>query len=198
MESSDGAARTLPQIVENYRDYEPPRQLRGLIEDLLADVPAKYLVGLKTILLTNRKALSRDQRRQRVPVRKGVFPLAQALGAYYKATRSRPAYVLILVDNTLSSWPTWVLRAPLFRYWALSNVLYHEIGHHIHQAIEPVYDGKENVADKWMGKLGSRFTRRHYWYLRPITYPAGKILKLMTKTAVWKRMEARAQRRLRR
>jgi hypothetical protein len=40
------AASSLPQIVENYRDYEPPRQLRGMVEELLKEVPAKYLVGL--------------------------------------------------------------------------------------------------------------------------------------------------------
>jgi hypothetical protein len=191
MESSDGSARTLPQIVENYRDYEPPRQFRGVIEDLLADVPAKYLVGLKTILLTNQKALTRDQRRQKTSGRKGRRSgLAEARGAYFKATKSSSAYVLIMVDNTLIPWPTWVLRAPLLRHAAISEVLYHEIGHHIHQAIEPVYDGKENVADKWQRKLDGRFKRRRYWYLMPLLYPGAKLTRLLSKTAAWKKMEA--------
>jgi hypothetical protein len=128
MEPFDGAAKSVPLIVENYRDFKPPRQLRGLIEDLLNAIPPKYLRGLGSILLTNQNALSRDQRRQKVSGRKGKSSLAEARGAYYGATDSSPAYVLLLVDNTLSSWPSWALRVPYFCYTVLSEVLYPKSG----------------------------------------------------------------------
>jgi hypothetical protein len=146
-------------------------------------------------VLTNKKALSRDERRQKVWSRNRKSSLAEARGAYSKATRSSAAHVMILVDNTLSMWPAWILRAPLFGYAAISEILYHEIGHHIHLAIEPVYDGEENVAESWQRKLATRFTRKRYWFLRPILYLMSKLhKKVIRKTATWKMMEADSRR----
>jgi len=189
MESIEGAANSVPRVVENYRDFEPPRQFRPLLEELLNAVPVKYLVGLKTVLLTNQSALTRDQKRQKVSGRKGKRKLAKASGAYYKATNSSPPYILLFVDNILSAWPTWALRVPYFRHVALSETLYHEIGHHIHAIHQPVHDGKENVAEDWQRKLGRLFTRKRYWYLRPIFYLAGKVARLILKSATWKKLE---------
>lgn len=148
------------------------------MEDLLESVPSNYLAGLTTIVLTNQSALTRDQRRQKVWGRNRKYPLAEARGAYYEATRSRSASVWLMVDNILKSEPLWVLRAPFVRYNALSTVLYHEIGHHIHALHRPVYEGKENVAEDWSRKLSRRFYRRRYWYLMPVAYPASLLLKL--------------------
>lgn len=189
MEPLDGAVKTVPQVIENYSHFEPPRQLRALIEELLNAVPPKYLVGLKTILLTNQTAMTRDQRRQKVSGRKDKDGLAEARGAYYRATNSSPAYVLLLVDNTLISWPPWVLRVPYFRYAVLSEVLYHEIGHHIHAVYQPVHEGQENVAEDWQRKLNGIFLRRRYWYLRTILYPARKLAEFIVKSARWKKLE---------
>jgi len=35
MEPLDGAVKTVPQVIENYSHFEPPRQLLALIEELL-------------------------------------------------------------------------------------------------------------------------------------------------------------------
>jgi hypothetical protein len=195
MESLDGAVKTVPEVIENYSHFEPPRQLRALIEELLNAVPPNYLVGLKSILLTNQSAMTRDQRRQKVSGRKGKYGLAEARGAYYRATNSSPAYVLLLVDNTLVSWPPWVLRVPYFRYAVLSEVLYHEIGHHIHAVHQPVHEGQENVAEDWQRKLNGIFIRRRYWYLRPILYPARKLARFILNSARWKKLEKKHSRR---
>jgi len=189
MELSDSAFTPTPQVIENYRDFKPPVQLRVQVEQLLHAVPPKYLVGLKTVLLTNRSALTRDQRRQKVSGRKGKYALAEARGAYYRATKSSPAYVLLLVDNILSAWSSWLLRVPYFRYSVLSETLYHEIGHHIHAVHQPVYDGEENVAEGWQRKLNGIFIRRRYWYLRPILYPAGKLARFVLKSETFKKLE---------
>ena len=57
---------------------------------------------------------------------------------------------------------------------AVSNstgeVLYHEIGHHIHSTRKPVYEGPENVAEDWSRKLWRHFLRTRYWYLTPLLY----------------------------
>lgn len=158
-----------PDIIENYRNFQPPAQFRRLLEELLGSVPAKYLKGLKSIVLCNSAALTRDQRRQKIWGRRRKYRLAEARGAYYRATNSRPATVWLFVDNILKPWPSWIFRIPIFCYADLGEVLFHEIGHHIHAAHIPVYDGKENVAEDWSRKLRGQFLRKRYWYLVPLS-----------------------------
>jgi len=156
-----------PEIVESYRDFKPPRNFKRNIQMLLRYVPSEYLIGLKSIVLTNRAALTRDQRRQKVWTRKRQIRLIEASGSYRRETRSSPAVVWIYVD-TLVEHQRWMIRAPFLQYVVPAEVLYHEIGHHIHAAHRPVHEGKENVAEEWSGKLGVRFVRLHYWYAWPV------------------------------
>lgn len=188
----EGASTPTPQVIENYRDFEPPPQLRPQIERLLQAVPRKYLAGLKTVLLTNRSALTREQRRQKVTGRKGRYSLADARGAYYQATDSRSAYVLLMVDNMLSAWPVGILRIPYLGPLVLAETLYHEIGHHIHAVHEPIHDGKENVAERWQHRLKRGFIRRRYWYLRPLLYPAEKLAGILLKLETFKKYETKS------
>lgn len=157
-----------PEIREFYRDYKPRLDVKRMVRELLATVPPEYLTGLKSVLLTNRSAVSRDQRRQKIRQGGRNHELAKSLGAYYKATRSRPATVSLFVDNILDSVPRWTLWFGMIRYVLVGSVLYHEIGHHIHRTQKPVYKDREAVAEDWSTKLGFRFFRKRYWYLRPI------------------------------
>lgn len=170
--------RARPQIVENYHDFVPPAWLKRVIEDALNSVPQKYLAGLKTVVLANKTALTRDQRRQKIWSRKKKYQLAEARGAYYAATRSRPASVWLFADNILRSMPAWYFRMPIFGVAEFAEVLFHEIGHHIHAVHKPVYDGKENVAEDWSGKLWGRFARRRYWYAMPVLYPIATAINI--------------------
>jgi hypothetical protein len=65
------------------------------------------------------------------------------------------------------------------RYEALGIVLFHEIGHHIHAAHKPVFDGRENVAEEWSRKLFVRFLGLRYWYLMPVLYPVALVIRLL-------------------
>ncbi|MGC2003079.1 MAG: hypothetical protein WA658_24705, partial [Candidatus Acidiferrales bacterium] len=142
-----------------------------IISILLDCVSPNYLRGLKAIILTNQAALTRNQRRQKIWSRNRKIRLAEARGAYYRATRSSPAIVWLYVDNILKGMPGWILKVPMARYPEFGEVLYHEIGHHIHAVHEPVHEGKENVAEDWSKRLGRQFFRAHYWYLVPFRYP---------------------------
>ncbi len=153
---------TGPTIVESYRDFEPPEDFRQTVETLLKYVPGKYLVGLKTIVLTNRAALGRDRRREKMWSGNRKMRVADALGSYSRQGRSSPASVWLYVDNMLSADSPWWNRGPLIRYLGVSEVLYHEIGHHIHSVHKPVYDGRENVAENWTRKLQEDFFREHF------------------------------------
>jgi hypothetical protein len=157
-----------PEIVESYRDFEPPPNFRRTIETLLRYVPPNYVVGLKTIVLTNRASLTSKQRKQKTWSRNHKVRLAECLGSYHRATRTAPAAVWLYVDNIVKSGVGWWYRVPVLRYIVASDVLYHEIGHHIHAVHRPVYEGKENVAEDWSGRLMRDFNRKHYWYLWPL------------------------------
>jgi hypothetical protein len=177
MDNKDiGSSR--PEVVENYRNYIPPANLRTCLDDLLDAVPPKYLVGLKTIVLANQSALTRDQRRQKTWSRNRKVRLAEALGSYHRAWKSSPATIWLYVDNILKSEPPKLRRLPFLRYYTLGGVLYHEIGHHIHAVHKPVHEGKENVAEDWSRTLLGQFYRRRYWYLPTLLYPVALVGKL--------------------
>ena len=172
---------TGPVIVESYRDFEPPPNFRRLIETLLLYIPPKYLTGLKTVVLTNRAGLTRDKRRQRVWSRNRKILLANAAGSYSRATKSSPATVWLYVDNLARS-AGWMLRLPFFRYMMPADVLYHEVGHHIHTVHRPIHEEREDVAEDWSGKLYAHFVRKHYWYIYPFLYIAAQIVSPIAKT----------------
>ena len=141
-------------------------------------------------VLTNRAGLTRDKRKQKVWSRNRKVRLADALGSYSRAWKSSPATVWLYVDNIVEAEAAWWKWVPVLRYMAPAEVLYHEIGHHIHAVQRPVHEGRENVAEDWSGKLWVHFCRRHYWYLFPFLYvlsrvtsPIFKRLKRMKRTA---------------
>jgi hypothetical protein len=169
-----------PAIVESYRDFEPPANFRRLIETLLLCVPPEHLIGLKTVVLTNRSGLTRDKRRQKVWSRNRKILLSDASGSYSRATKSSPATVWLYVDNIARNTGS-TLRVPFFRYMMPADVLYHEIGHHIHTVHKPIHEEREDVAQDWSRKLYAHFVRKHYWYLYPFLYIAARLVSPIAK-----------------
>jgi hypothetical protein len=53
----------IPEIIEAYRDYDPPCDVKRIMTLLLRYVPSENLVGLRSIVLTSSEGLSRDQLR---------------------------------------------------------------------------------------------------------------------------------------
>jgi hypothetical protein len=163
-----GQKRPTPEIVVVYRDYIPPCDVRRILSVLLRYVPSENLVGLKSIVVTNSDALSRDERRQKTWSRNRKIRSADALGLYYKSTPHSGATIRIYVDNILRTYPKSLLWVrPLLNLY-FGDVLYHELGHHIHATLRPEYRGKEDVADKWKRKFSSKFISSRYWYLFPV------------------------------
>jgi hypothetical protein len=167
-----------PNIVEAYRDYIPPQCVQKMVDELLGAVPPRYLVGLQTIILTNQAAQPRNRKQQKIWSRNRRIKLVEALGYYSGASRSSRASITLHIDNIFKGASPRSLRIPLMRYYPLASVLYHEIGHHIHAEHNPVYEGKENVAEDWSDKLLKGFYRTHYWYLMPLLKPLAFLIKL--------------------
>ena len=134
-----------------------------IVQRMLDSVPEKYLVGLQEVVITNASGLSRKQRRTVTKSRRGNVRFDEAAGLYHPAFNGRPAWIEIFVDNTLRGWESeWWLRIPLIREGKLADVLFHEIGHHIHLTCRPEYREKEDVADIWQVRLGRNYSRKRF------------------------------------
>jgi hypothetical protein len=157
-------ARTVG-IVSTYRDYTPPFDVEATVRTLLRYVPEERLAGLRHIELTTSR-LSRKERRQRLPARGRKHRMEHCLGAY------RDGEVRLLVDNIFTTVPAWFARWPLTRHLVIGDVLFHEIGHHIHRTQRPATREPEMVAEAWKVQLLRGFFFRRYWYLRPLVGPA--------------------------
>ena len=167
------------RVIEAYRDYASPFNVAKTVRMLLGYVPAKYLAGLKTVVLMNKGAMSHDKRRRKLWSRGRKISMDRVLGTYHQAWKGDPAWIEIHVDRIISTLPgkstKWV--PPFLRTFAFAEVLYHEIGHHIHKTVRPEYREREDVADAWRDKLRRSFMRSRYWYL----VPAAAVYKAITK-----------------
>jgi hypothetical protein len=157
-----------PTIAASFSDYEPPFDARPIVRRMLDSVPEKYLLGLNEVVLTNTKSLSRTRRRSVTKSRKRKAKIAEAMGLYHPEWQGKPAWIEIFIDNTLKGWERGLwLKMPLIREFVIGDVLFHEIGHHIHFVIRPEFREKEDVADVWKVKLQRNYNRqRSHWLWR--------------------------------
>jgi type 1 glutamine amidotransferase len=77
-------------------------------------------------------------------------------------------YIELRVDKIVAALERWALPIPFVREIAFGHVLFHELGHHIHNTIRPEYSEKEDVPDTWAGRLNANFVRETYWYGAPL------------------------------
>jgi hypothetical protein len=156
-----------PKVITAFSGYTPPFDAVPIIEKMLDSVPPKYLAGLSEVVLTNTSGLSRKMRRAVTKARSRKFRIAECRGLYHQAWHGKPAWIEIFVDNTLKHWEKGLwLKIPFIREGRLSEVLFHEVGHHIHFTARPEYREKEDVADVWMVRLERNYTRRRFPLLR--------------------------------
>jgi len=170
-------SQTGPRIVLAFQNYAPPFDAEKAIRRMLRVVPPKFLAGLHTIVLTNAAALSRREREQKTWGRRRVS-LGDALGYYSQAWKGEPARITILVDNFEKKLDRTWKRFGFFRDMEFAEVLFHELGHHIHRVHKPKYEGREDVADKWSKKLSGKYVGDRYWYLFPLALPIALVVGL--------------------
>ena len=151
-------------IREAYKDYEPPTDVRRVVEELLDGVPPEHLRGLRTVVLTNVANLNHNERRGKITVKGRKVRLRDVGGCYHHKTRRESAWIQILVDNCLRQYPDYVLAIPSVREAAILHVLYHEIGHHIHATHAREHREPEAVAEKWRKELcRCHYREKHPW-----------------------------------
>ena len=164
-------------VEEAYKDFVCPVNAPKAVERLLSGIPKQYLSGLGSVVLTNTGGLSRGRRRQKTRSRKRRVAIPDARGLYHQEWRGTPAWIEIFVDNVLGEWPAWELRIPFFRDMAIAEVLFHELGHHIHRTQAPEYKEREDVAEKWERRLVRTYFWPKYWYIVLPLRLVGLVLK---------------------
>ncbi len=152
-----------PTVQALFSDYEPPFDAVPIVQRMLRSVPQKYLVGLREVVLTNASGLPRRLRRSVTKSRGRKVRFDKTAGLYHPAFNGRAAWIEIFLDNTLRGWERgWWLRIPLIRESKLADVLFHEIGHHIHFTCRPEHREKEDVADVWLVRLRDNYNRQRF------------------------------------
>jgi hypothetical protein len=145
-----------------------PRYVRPSFVRLLRTIPAEYVGGLHTVVLTDSQGLSR-RRSGKVRARGRRTTVRDCWALYHAKTRDREAWIEVFVDNVVKQWGMGILRVPFWADLAFSEVLFHELGHHISEAVRPSGHGNpEGAAQRWQRKLTRSYFARQYWYLMPL------------------------------
>jgi hypothetical protein len=195
--NAQSEAAKLPKIVSRYSGYVPPFDPEPIMTRMMDSVPSKYLVGLSEIVLTNSSGLSRRRRRSVTKSRSRKVRIAGTRGLYHSAGTSSRAWIEIFVDNALEPWRggLW-LKVPFIREIALKDVLFHEIGHHIHSAIRPEFREREDVADVWKVRLEREYQRRRHPVLRALMRtvfaPFGPLIQALVRRYDERALKARS------
>jgi hypothetical protein len=161
--AEQGSKAQRPTVQVFFTGYSPPFDAAPIVRRMLDSVPEKYLVGLREVVLTNASGLSRKLRRSVTKSRRRKVRFDEAAGLYHPTFNGKPAWIEIFLDNTLRGWESgWWLRIPLIREGKLADILFHEIGHHIHFTCRPEYREKEDVADVWLVRLRRDYNRKRF------------------------------------
>jgi hypothetical protein len=155
-------------VKEAYSDYTPVIDVANVVRRLLRRVPEKYTRGLDCVVLTNFSGQSRRNRIGKLKSRGRRVSKSRVRGLYHSQWKGSPPWVTLYVDRICQNVPKWALWMPRLRDLIVAEVLYHELGHHVHFFIRPEYREKEDVADTWRGKFVGNFLRLEYWYLIPV------------------------------
>ncbi len=158
------------EVIEDYKGFQPTLPAKRIVERLLSGIPDRYLIGLQSVVLTNASGLTGKQKRRKTWSKGRKVAIKDAAGLYHREWQNQPAWIEILVDNMSRDWPVLVRRVPYIQDLFVGDILFHEIGHHIHATQAPEHKEKEGVADKWSSDLARYYGRRKYWYLLPLVW----------------------------
>lgn len=170
----------MPPVREDYQTYTPPAWVAGTVERLLESLSDQHVSGLSAVVLTE-SAQVRKGRSRRIAGKK--YDMKKCLGFYRRRSQGEPPAIFLLVDNIVGGNPLLRWRVPFSRDFVLSEVLFHEIGHHLNATAGSLAGGEEASAEAWAARLSRIHLRAKYWYLRPAGKPlrfvAGCLLRIL-------------------
>ena len=163
-------------VYENYQNFRPPARVRQAVIRMVESVHPEYLTGLDSIVLTNSEG-HRAKRSWRLKGKK--LRSATCEGLYHPASAIAPAWIEVLIDNTLNAVHPTLRRIPPLQDVSLGGALFHEIGHHIDRTTTGGRRDRESAANEWQAKLSRLYFRKRYWYLTPLVFALRFLLRLL-------------------
>ncbi len=139
--------------------------------------------------------MKRRRRRGLTRARRRKVRIAECLGLYHGAWRGQRAWIELFVDNVVGACPAYLLRLPPFRELLVGNVLFHELGHHLHATQRPEHAETEAVAERWQEELLDRHVLRRWWAFLPGSYWAALAAIVYRATLAVRRSRGRLRRR---
>lgn len=144
-------------IKEFYQGYQPPVDVSTTVKRILKEVPEKFVRGLGSVVLTNLSGQPRRHRLGKTTSRGRRISQSRVLGRYHREWKGEPSWIELYIDQIFRHYPRWALWIPFVRDAALTETLFHELGHHVHLVIRPEHREKEDVADEWGKKFSKQF-----------------------------------------
>lgn len=117
------------KIVEQYEDYTPPVRVNSAVELLMSHVPPEHIKGLRKVVLTNSACVLKTHKGKYIF--DGERMRAADLRGFYGN-----GYIFLIMDRILDHHLQLFLLVPMFKTLAIGEILYHELGHHIHRRDE--------------------------------------------------------------
>ncbi len=162
-------------IREDFQDYVAPRWFHRTVERLLGSLSSAHTQGLSAIVLTNStRATRRKGGRLSRRNRHGI-----PIGRYHPAYRGERAWVELIVDRIGADIPKPLLHVQLVRDLVVGHVLYHELGHHLHETVGSSARGGEPSAEVWRKRLSRLHARKRYGFLRPLVRPIRTVVRTL-------------------
>ena len=152
--------------------------MRPFVAELLASVPPANLAGLGQVVLTNSAALTGSRRRQWTRRLGRKVRHSDAAGLYHRSWKGQRAWIELFVDQVIAGLPAVLLTIGIVRSMLFGKVLFHEIGHHIHEVMRPEHREREHVADEWASRLGRAHIRRRHPVARLVLRPVVWVVRL--------------------
>lgn len=156
----------MPEIAvfEQYKSALNSRRAANTIRRLLSTVPEDHLIGIESVVLTDRASLDGKK-----VVRHGRATIAEneCHSFYHLATRERKAWVEIIVDNVFAHRSPALLRLTVYRERLLAQALFHEVAHHIQNRTKGSRPD-EAAAERSAVDMWSRFFRTRHRLLVPV------------------------------
>ena len=149
------------EIIENYKDFAPPSTIKSTVDKLLTNTSSHFLSGLNYILLTNSAALSYSKKRNKTWSKGKKVKIVDCLGLYHGNKRSSSKGIELFIDNIIKAYKK-QLFLPIAREVIIGEILFHELGHHIHLTQRPKYQEREITANQWSRLLLKEYLAKKY------------------------------------
>ena len=172
------------EIIEEYKNYEPPFDVRWYVEKLLDSVDEKYKKKLRYVVLTNHKALDRLTSRQKFSATNQIYNTDEKKGAY-STFHDDTGGIELFMDIIVLPETEFVLRFHFVRAYVIGYVLFHLLGHHVHEKFKSLHDDEEISASQWQRLFWNNYVKKNHFlwrilFLYPFVY-IKKALNLIRK-----------------